>query len=106
MAMVKVFQMYVKLQGQGHEVKNYSTMLKVSLQGIIMCNMKALSILVRKLRLRLKFSKKGQTSRSRTQGQKLWHHVKVLVTSNTHGQHESPISSGKKFMAKVIVFQK
>ena len=26
MAKVKVFQKYVKLQGQGHKVKNYSTM--------------------------------------------------------------------------------
>ena len=29
MAMVKVFQKQVKLQGQGHKVKNYGTMWKV-----------------------------------------------------------------------------
>ena len=29
MAKVKVFQKYVKLQGQGHEVKNYGTTRKV-----------------------------------------------------------------------------
>ena len=49
MAKVKVFQKKVKLQGQGHEVKNYSTMRKISSQGIHMCNMVALSLLVRKL---------------------------------------------------------
>ena len=50
------------------------------------------------------FSKVGQTSRS--QGQKLWYHVKGLVTRNTHMQYESPITSDKKAMAKVKVFQK
>ena len=29
---------------------------------------------------------------SRSQGQNLWYQVKGLVTSNTHVQHESPIS--------------
>ena len=29
MAKVKVFQKYVKLQGQGHKVKNYGTKWKV-----------------------------------------------------------------------------
>ena len=48
------------------------------------------------------FQKVGQTSRSR--GQKLWYHVKGLVTRNTHVQYESSISSGKKVMAKVKVF--
>ena len=52
------------------------------------------------------FSKVGQTSRSRSQGQKLCFHVKGLVTRNTHGQHESPITSGLKVMSKVKVFQK
>ena len=49
MAKVKVFQKKVKLQGQGDEVKNYGTMWKVLSQGIHMYNMKALSLLVRKL---------------------------------------------------------
>ena len=69
-----------------------------------MCNMKALSLLVRKLWSRLKFSKVGQTSRSRSRGQKLWYHVKGLVIRNTHVQYESPISYSKKVMAKVKVF--
>ena len=50
------------------------------------------------------FSKVGQTSRSRSQGQKLLYHVKDLVTRNTHVQYESLITSGKKVMAKVKVF--
>ena len=45
------------------------------------------------------FSKVGQTSRSRSRSQKVWYHVKGLVTRNTHVQYESPISSGKKVMA-------
>ena len=76
-----------------------------------MCNMKVLSLLIRKLWPRLKFFKSrsdfkvkvtrskimvpcerfpkvGQTSRSRSQGQKLWNHVKGLVTRNTHMQYE------------------
>ena len=63
--------------------------------------MKALSLVVRKLLPRLKFFKVGQTSRSRSQGQKLWYHVKGLVTRNTHVQYESPITCGKKVIAKV-----
>ena len=57
MAKVKVFQKKVKLQGQGHEVKNYGTMWKVLSQGIHMCNMKALSLLVRRFWPRLMFFK-------------------------------------------------
>ena len=37
------------------------------------------------------FSKVDQTSRSRSWGQKLWYHVKGLVTKNTHVQYESPL---------------
>ena len=51
------------------------------------------------------FSKVGQTSRSRSQGQILWYHVNGLVTKNTHVQYESPITSGLRVMAKVNVFQ-
>ena len=71
-----------------------------------MCNMKALSLLVRKLWPRLKFFKSRSTSRSRSQGHKLWYHMKGLVTRDTYVQYESPISSGKKVMAKVKVFHK
>ena len=46
-------------------------------------------------------SKEGQTSRSRSQGQKLRYHVKGLNTRNTHVQYESPITSGKKVVAQV-----
>ena len=50
------------------------------------------------------YLKVGQTSRSRSRGQKLWYHAKGLVTRNTHVQYENPIISGKKVMAKVKVF--
>ena len=43
---------------------------------------------------------------SKSRGQKLWYHVKGLVTRNTHVQCESPITSGYYVMAKVKVFQK
>ena len=66
--------------------------------------MKATSLLVRKLWPRLSFLKVGRTSRSRSRGQKLWYHVKGLITSNTHVQYEISISYGKEIMAKVNVF--
>ena len=72
MANVKVFEKKVKLQGQGHEDKNYGTMWKILSQGIHICNMKALSLLVRKLLSRLKFLK----SRS---------NFKVKVTKTNNG---------------------
>ena len=71
-----------------------------------MCNMKALSLLVRKLWPRLKFFKSRSNFKVKFQGQKLWCHVKGLVIRNTHVQYESPITSGKKVMAKVKVYQK
>ena len=128
-------------------------MWKVLSQGIYMCNMKALSLLVWKLWPRLKFFKSMSNfkvkvtmskkmvpcersghkeytcaiwkpyhfwfesyglglnffkSRSnfkvRSQGKKLWYHVKGLVTTNTHVQYESLIASCLKVMAKVKVF--
>ena len=83
------------------KVKNYSTMWKVSSQGTHMYNMKALSLVVRKLRPRLKFFK----SRSNFKVKR----SKIMapcenVTKNTHVQYESHISSGKKVIAKVKVF--
>ena len=51
------------------------------------------------------FSEGGQTSRSRSRGQKLWYRVKGFVTRNTYVQYESPIYFGKKVMAKVKFFQ-
>ena len=58
--------------------------------------MKALSLLVQKLwpRLNLKVNNYSR------------YHVKGLVTRNIHLQYENPISSDKKVMAKVKVFQK
>ena len=50
------------------------------------------------------FLKVGQTSRSKSQGQKLWYHVKGLVIRNTHMKYESFIFIGFKVMTKVKVF--
>ena len=35
-----------------------------------------------------------QSSRSRSQGKKLWYDVKGLVTRDTHVKYESPVSHG------------
>ena len=40
------------------------------------------------------FLKVGQTSRSRSLGQKFWYPWKGLVTRNAHMKYESPTSSG------------
>ena len=52
------------------------------------------------------FSKVGQSSRSRSrsQGQKLWYHVKGLVIRYAHVKYESPTSYGLKVMTNVKVF--
>ena len=76
-------------------------------QGIQLCNMKAPITFSKKVMAKVKvFSKVGQTSRSRSRGQKCWYHVKGLVTRNTTVQYESPITFSKKVMAKVKVFSK
>ena len=51
--------MWLIVQGQGHWVKNYVMVWKVLPQGIHMWNMKALSLMVYKLRARLKFLTRG-----------------------------------------------
>ena len=50
------------------------------------------------------YFKSWSTSGSLSQGQKLWYHVKGLVTRNTHEQYECPIISCLKVMAKVKLF--
>ena len=62
--MVKVFKKWVKLQGQGHRVKNNCTNGKVLSQGILMRNIKALALTVQKLLAKLKFSKNGMYLKS------------------------------------------
>ena len=52
------------------------------------------------------FSKVGQKSRSRSQGENFWDQQEGLATSNTHVKYESPISFGSKVVAKVKFFQK
>ena len=69
-----------------------------------MCNMKALSLLVRKLWPRLKFFESRSNFTVKIMRSKIMvpcESLKGLVTMNAHVQYESPISSGKKAMAKV-----
>ena len=51
------------------------------------------------------FIKVGQTSRSKSTGQKLRYGVKGLVTRNTHVKYESPTSYGSLVMPKVKDFK-
>ena len=60
---VKVFKKWVKLQGQGHRVKNNGTHGNFLSQGILIWNIKALSFTVQKLLARLKFQRGGQNDR-------------------------------------------
>jgi hypothetical protein len=46
----------------------------------------------------------GQTSRSRSHGQKIWYQYKGLVIRNTHMKYESCITYHSKDMANVKVF--
>jgi hypothetical protein len=68
--------------------------------------MKSLSLAIQKIWLMLIFKKVGQTSRSKSQGQKYWYQKKSLVKRKTHMKYESPITSHSKDMAKVKVFEK
>ena len=56
---VKVLRNQIKLQGQGHRVKNVSTHIKVLSQGVP-CDIKALALMVEKLLARLKFQTESQ----------------------------------------------
>ena len=65
---VKVFKKWVKLQGQGHSVKNNGTHGKVLSQRIIIWKIKALPLTVQKLSARLKFSKNGSNYKVKVTG--------------------------------------
>ena len=58
-----VFKIWVKLQGQGHRVKNDGTHVNVLSQGILMLNIKALALTFQKLLTRIKFQRGGQNDR-------------------------------------------
>ena len=60
---VRVFKKRVKLQGQGHRVKNNGTPGKVLSHGILMWNIKALALTVQKLLARLKFQRGEKNDR-------------------------------------------
>ena len=69
-----------------------------------MCNMKALSLVVRNLWSRLKFFKSRSNFKVKRSKIRVPERLKGLVTRNTHVQYESSITSSKKVMAKVKVF--
>ena len=69
-----------------------------------MCNMKALSPVIRKSWPRLKLFKSRSNVKVKVTRSHILYHVKGLDTRNTHVQKESPITSGKKVIAKVKVF--
>ena len=93
MAKVKVFKKQVKLQSQGHKVKNYDTMLKVLSQGIHMCNMKALSFLVRKLWPMLKFFKSRSNFKVKVTRSK----IMVPSERSCHKQYSRTIFKSQPF---------
>ena len=68
-----IFKIWVKLQGQGHSVKNNGTHGKDLSQRIIMWNIKAIALTVQKLLARLK-KLQGQGHRVKDNGT----HRKVL----------------------------
>ena len=79
---------------------------KVLSQGIDMCNIKALSLFVKKLWSGLIFfSKVGQKSRSRSRGKNLYYQQIALATRITHVKYESPYLFGSKVIAKVKFFK-
>ena len=63
---VEVFKKWVKLQGQGHRVKNNGTQGKVLSQGILNDMLKALALTVQKLLARFKFQRRGQNDDKNT----------------------------------------
>ena len=81
-------------------------MWKVLSQAIDMSNIKALSLLVKKVWPRLKFLKSRLNFKVKVTRSKVMVPCDILVTMNTHVQYESPITSDKKVMAKVKFFQK
>ena len=65
---MEILKKMVKLQGQGHRVKNNGTHWKVLSQGILMWNIKALALTVQNLLAMSKFSKNGSNSKVKVTG--------------------------------------
>ena len=60
---LKFSKEWLKLQGQGHRVRNNGTHRKTLSQEILMWNIKALTLTVQKLLVRLKFQTELQNDR-------------------------------------------
>ena len=81
---VKVFTKWVKLQGQGHRVKDNSNHGKVFSQEILMPNIRALTLSVQKLLARLKFSENGSNSKVNGTGLIIMVLTEGCLSRNTH----------------------
>ena len=72
-----------------------------------MWNIKALALTVQTLLARFKFSKMGQTPRSRSQGKKKqWYPQKGLITRNTQVKYQSSSTHCSKVISKVKVSER
>ena len=67
---VKHIQRSIKLQGQGHKVKNVGTHRKVWPLAILNLNIKALALRIQKFKARLKLSKSKSNSKVKVTGYK------------------------------------
>jgi hypothetical protein len=101
MANVKVYGKWVKLQGQGHKVKNYGTMKVLVIKNT---HMKSLSLTIQKIWPMLKFFESGSNFKVKVTRSK----VMILIESSCHKEHtyEIPITYHSKDMTNVKVFKK
>jgi hypothetical protein len=81
MANVKVFKKWVKLQGQGHKVKNYGTIRKVLIIGNT--HMKSLSLTIQNVWPMIKFLKRGSNFKVKVTRSK----ILVPRESSCHKKH-------------------
>ena len=102
----KFSKKWVKLQGQGHCVKNNGTHGKVLSQGILTWNIKALALNVQKLLARLKFSKNGSNSKVKVTGQKIMVPTERSYHKNTHVKYQSSSTHCAKVISKVKVSER
>ena len=102
---IEVFKKRVKLQGQGHRVKNNGTHRKVLSQGIF--RLKVLSSSTHCSRVISKdFKKMVQTPRSRSHSKQNWYPQKGLITGNIYVKYQSISTHCSKVISKVKVSER
>ena len=98
---VKVFQNYVNVQHQGHQVKSLGTKIMH-----LYLKFQSSSTFGSKDKAQVKvFSKLVQSSRSRSQGQNSWYQKKGLFIMHLYLKYQSSSTYGSKDIAQVKVFQ-